>query len=238
MSKKKQGEKTRAIKNSVFSIRLMWGLNRGIIFNDILSNAFGYIGWVFYSVFFIRYLVGAIERSSDFKTIITFILVSGAFFMTAGLYEAYQNGSFYPIATVKIYHKLYGLLYKKASNVELRCFEDSSFYNKYTLAVDNAHEKLMTLVRNIFGILFGAVAAIVVFATMFRIDKLAVLFVIFPIIGNFLFGYLSNKWIFKRDQAMAPYKRRIEYVNRVMHLADYSKEMRLSRVYNLMKENI
>ena len=40
----------------------------------------------------------------------------------------------------------------------------------------------------------------------------------------------------KRDQAMAPYNRRIEYVNRVMHLSDYSKEIRLSKVYNLMRE--
>jgi ATP-binding cassette subfamily B protein len=232
----KQGGKTRALKNSIFSMRLMWEINKGSLINGMLSNTFGYFGWVFYSVFFIRYLVGAIERSEDFNTILVYILVSGAFFMTAGLYDAYLNGSFYPIASAKIYHKLYGLLYRKARNVELRCFEDSSFYNKYTLAVDNAQEKLSTLVHNIFGIFTGALAAIIVFVTMFRIDKIAVLFVIFPIIGNFVFGYLVNKWTYKRDQAMAPYKRRIEYVNRVMHLADYSKEMRLSKVYNLMKE--
>ena len=232
----KQGGKTRALKNSIFSMRLMWEINKGSLINGMLSNTFGYFGWVFYSVFFIRYLVGAIERSEDFNTILLFILISGGFFMTAGLYDAYLNGSFYPIASAKIYHKLYGLLYRKARNVELRCFEDSSFYNKYTLAVDNAQEKLSTLVHNIFGIFTGALAAIIVFVTMFRIDKIAVLFVIFPIIGNFVFGYLVNKWTYKRDQAMAPYKRRIEYVNRVMHLADYSKEMRLSKVYNLMKE--
>ena len=75
MSKKKQGDKTRAIKNSIFSIRLMWGINKGNIFTGILSNLLGYFGWVFYSVFFIRYLVGAIERKEDFKKILTFILV-------------------------------------------------------------------------------------------------------------------------------------------------------------------
>lgn len=234
--KTKQGDKTRAFGNSLYSIGLMWSISKGTLFNGILSSALGYIGWVFYSVFSIRYIVGAIERSEDFKTILTFILVSGAFFMTAGLYDAYINGSFIPISTAKIYQKLYSLLYIKARNVELACFEDSSFYNKYTLAIDNAHEKLRTLVHNIIGIVFGAIAATVVFVTMFRIDKITVLFVVFPLLGNFVFGYIANKWIFKRDQAMAPFRRRIEYVNRVMHLADYSKEMRLSRVYNLMKE--
>lgn len=234
--KKQDGEKTRVFKNSLYSIKLIWGMNRSAVFHGLLSNALGYLGWVFYSVFFIRYLVGAIEKSEDFNRIIAFILISAAFFMAAALYGAYLRGSFYPITSVKIYQKLYTLLYKKAINVELRCFEDSSFYNKYTLAVDNAHEKLMSLVDNLFGIAAGAVAALVVFITMFRIDRISVLFVIFPIIGNFVFGYLTNKWVFKREQAKAPYNRRIEYVNRVMYLADYSKEMRLSKVHHLMKE--
>lgn len=235
-SSKDNKQKTRAFKNGLYSIGLMWNINKETIFHGILTNAFGYIGWVFYSVFFIRYIIGAIEKSEDFKTILVYILISGAFFMTVGLYDAYINGSFIPISSAKIFHKLYSLLYMKARNVELACFEDSSFYNKYTLAIDNAHEKLRTLVNNIFGIISGAIAATVVFVTMFRIDKTSVLFVVFPILGNFVFGYLANKWIFKRDQAMVPYRRRIEYVNRVMHLADYSKEMRLSRVYNLMRE--
>ena len=214
----------------------MWDIYKPTLFNGFFSSSLGYIGWVFYSVFFIRYIVGAIERSEDFITIFTYILISAAFFMITSFYSTYLMGSFYPISYAKIYQNLYSRLYKKARNVELRCFEDSSFYNKYTLAIDNAHDKLITLVNNIFGIICGGVAAIVVFITMYHIDKIAVLFVIFPIMGNFLFGYLTNKWTYKRDQDMAPYKRKIEYVNRVMHLSDYSKEMRLSRVYYLMKE--
>jgi ATP-binding cassette subfamily B protein len=127
------------------------------------------------------------------------------------------------------------MLYKKAGSVELRCFEDSEFYNKYALAVDKADENLFMIVRNLFGIVFGGIAAAVVFYTMFTIDNIAVLFVFFPIIGNFVFGYIYNKMLFKRDQELVKYKRRIDYVNRVMHLADFSKEMRLSNVYNLMK---
>lgn len=237
MSIKKQNKnKTRAFKNSIYSIGLMWDIYKPTLFHGFISTSIGYIGWVFYSVFFIRYIVRSIESAEDFNTILTYILISAAFFMITSFYQAYLSGSFYYISFTRIYQNLYSRLYKKARNVELRCFEDTSFYNKYTLAVDNAHEKLYTLVNNIFGIICGGVAATVVFITMYRIDKVAVLFVAFPIVGNFIFGYLTNKWTFKRDQAMVPYKRKIEYVNRVMHLADYSKEMRLGRVYNLMKE--
>ncbi len=235
MNKQEKKEKSRTLKNIFHAFKLMWGINKSFIFHSAVSSATDYFAWVFYSLFFIRYLIGALERQESFSFIVRFILITGAWFALLFAYGAYLEGTFTPKANVNIYKKLYGLLYKKARNVELACFEDSSFYNKYTLAIDKADEKLITIIRNIFGIFFGAASAAVVFTTMYRIDRIAMLFVFFPIIGNFVFGYIMNKMIFKRDQELVPYKRRLEYINRVMYLADYSKEMRLSNVYNLMK---
>lgn len=233
--KQQETAKTRAISNIFYAVRLMWGTSRGIVVHTAVMNAVEYFGWIFYDLFFIRYLIGAIENHESFPHIMRFILISGLVFMIVAAYVSYIEGAFRPMAGVTLYHKLYGMLYKKAGSVELRCYEDSSFYNKYTLAIDRADENLFMIVRNLFGIVFGAIAAITVFSAMYTIDNIAVLFVFFPIIGNFVFGYIYNKMLYKREQALAPYKRRIEYVNRVMHLADFSKEMRLSNVYNLMK---
>jgi ATP-binding cassette subfamily B protein len=235
MGKKKEVKKTRALKNMIYAIRLMWGIKKGAIVHSALSSIIGYAGWVFYSYFFIRYLVGAIERSESFMHIFGFVLVAGLFFMISSLYNAYIEGAYIPMAGATVYQKLYAKLYKKAGNVELRCFEDSSFYNRYTLAVDGADEKLFQTILNLFGILAGGIAAIVVFSMMFLIDKVVVLFVVFPIVGNFVFGYRSKNMEYNRDKAMALYKRQIDYVNRIMYLSDYSKEMRLSKVFNLLK---
>lgn len=235
MKKQRDTKKTRALKNIFYAVETLWGINRGIVLNTALTSAIEYVGWVFYSLFFIRYLIGAIERQESFEKIILFILLSGLVFFLFYLYNAYMEGDFRPKASADLYQKLYGALYRKAGSVDLRCYEDSNFYNQYTLAIDKADEKLLSVVRNLFGILFGGGAAITVFITMFSIDKTAVLFVFFPVVGNFVFGYIYNKLLYKRDQDMVPYKRRIEYVNRVMHLSDFSKEIRLSNVYNLMK---
>ncbi len=234
MEKQKIG-RIRAIGNIFYAVRLMWGMCRGIVVHTALMNAVEYFGWIFYDLFFIRYLIGAIENQESFSYIMRFILISGLVFLIVSAYVSYIEGTFRPMAGATLYRKLYGMLYKKAGSVELRCFEDSAFYNKYALAVDKADENLFMIVRNLFGIVFGGIAAVVVFYAMYTIDSIAVLFVFFPIIGNFVFGYIYNKMLFKREQALVPYKRRIEYVNRVMHLADFSKEMRLSNVYNLMK---
>lgn len=235
MKKQKDAKKTRALKNVLYAVKTMWGINRGMVLHSALPSAIDYLGWIFYSLFFIRYIIGSIERQESFEKLMMFILLSGSVFFLFYLYIAYVEGSFRPKASVELYHKLYGALYQKAGSVDLRCYEDSSFYNQYTLAIDKADEKLMSVVRNLFGALFGGIAAITVFITMFTIDRIAMLFVIFPMIGNFVFGYIYNKLRYQRDQELVPYKRRMDYVNRVMHLSDFSKEMRLSNVYNLMK---
>jgi len=234
MEKQRAGMK-RAISNILYGLRLMWGICRGIVIHTALMSAIEYFGWIFYDLFFIRYLIGTLENHESFSYIMRFILISGLVFFIIFAYASYVEGTFRPVAGVTLYRKLYGMLYKKAGNVELRCFEDSSFYNRYALAVDKADENLSMIVQNLFGILFGGIAAVTVFYTMYTIDSISVLFVFFPIIGNFVFGYIYNKMMFKRDQELVRYKRRIEYVNRVMHLADFSKEIRLSNVYNLMK---
>lgn len=235
MEQQEKIKKTRAFKNIIYSVRLMWGIRKGAVLHSAIAKAFEYIAWVFYSYFFIRYVVGAIQDERGFYHILQFILISGGFFIIVALYYSYIEGAYIPLAGTIIYQKLYRKLYEKAGNVELRCFEDSSFYNRYTLAVDGASDKLILVIQNFFGIFTGGIAAIVVFSTMFMIDKFVVLFIVFPIVGNFLFGYLYHKAEYERDKAMAPYKRRIDYVNRVMYLADYSKEMRLSNVFHILK---
>ena len=136
----------------------------------------------------------------------------------------------------KIYQGLYEKLYEKARNVELNCFENPEFYNKYTMAIDGAGEKITSVIKNVWGVLTGMVATVIAFYSMYSIDKIAVLFVIFPIIGNFVFGGILNKLELKRYEENIPNERVSQYVNRVMYLAEYAKEMRLSNVYKLIME--
>ncbi|MCR5723038.1 MAG: ABC transporter ATP-binding protein/permease, partial [Lachnospiraceae bacterium] len=141
-----------------------------------------------------------------------------------------------PICKTKINKELFKKLFKKASNVELECFENSEFYDKYTLAMEKSDERLTRTVEVIWGVFFGAIASVCAFVFMYQVDKYSVLFILFPIIGNFGFNRLQSKIDYNRNKDMAPYNRKISYINRVMYLTQYAKEMRLSDVFSLMRE--
>ena len=51
-----------------------------------------------------------------------------------------------PIISTPLNRELSKKLFRKARNVELSCYEDHEFYNKYTLAMEKADERLIETV--------------------------------------------------------------------------------------------
>lgn len=231
---KKKESKIRIFANNAYAVKTVWGISKSRVIHTAIGSILDYAAWIFMSIFFLRYVIGAIEDQAPFREIMLFIGICFAVFLIFSMYDSYLNAVIYPYTDNKIYRKLYRKLYAKARNVELRCFEDADFYNRYTMALDGASQKMTTSVDKFFSIIFGFAAAVAAFWSMFSIDSYSVLFVISPIIGNFVFGSLMNKIWGGRYVDTVKNNRIAEYVNRVMHLAEYAKEIRYSSIHELM----
>lgn len=238
MKEKQEKKKLRhALRNNLYALRLLWDLSPSQVIHQAVVRLLGYFEWLFYSAFFMRYVINALETKQEFISILTFLCITVVVFASISLYNSYVNGKVIPITHAQVYKRLNLKLFEKSSKVELACFEDSEFYNTYTLAMDKAEEQLMNTVGNIWGVIFGLIAAVVSFWLMYDVDALSVLFVLFPIIGNFVFDRWIGQIEFQRNKDMAPHNRKIAYVNRVMYLSDYAKEVRLTKAFALMKRH-
>lgn len=227
-------KKIRIFSNNAYAVKTVWKISKSRVIHTAINSIIGYAEWIFMSIFFLRYVIGAIENEVPFGQIMLFIGICFAVFLTVAVYQSYVTAVVNPFTDNKIYRTLYRKLYAKARNVELRCFEDADFYNRYTMALDGSAQKMTTSVNCFFSVLFGVIAAGAAFWSMFSIDKWSVLFVISPIIGNFVFGSLMNKIWAGRYVDTVKNNRIAEYVNRVMHLAEYAKEIRYSSIHELM----
>lgn len=225
-----------ALRNNWYAIRMGFETSKSRVIHSFIVNLFGNFEWVFFSGYFLRHIVGELEAGKDFSTIFVFILGCGGIFFTINLYNSYVENVVVPLEGTRVYQGVYEKLYRKAKNVELRCYEDSDFYNKYTMAADQAEEKITKIIDSTWGIVTGIFASGAVLYTMYTIDPVSVLFVISPLVGNFLFGNLKNRFEFMRYQEEVPHDKVLNYVNRAIYLPDYAKEIRLSRVFRLLKD--
>ncbi len=227
-------EKTKIFINNFYALKTVWQISKSRVIHTAIGSIIGYVEWIFMSIFFLRYVIGAIENEAPVENILFFIGICFVVFFLLAMYDSYSKSMIYPYTDNKIYRTLYRKLYAKARNVELRCFEDAEFYNRYTMALDGSAQKMTASVNYFFSVVFGVIAAAAAFWSMFSIDPWSVLFVISPIIGNFVFGGLMNKIWGGRYVDTVKNNRIAEYVNRVMHLADYAKEIRYSSIHELM----
>lgn len=232
--KEKKESKIRIFANNFYALKTVWQISKSRVMHTATGSIIGYVEWIFMSIFFLRYVIGAIENEAPVENILFFVGICFVVFLMLAMYDSYSKAVIYPYTDNKIYRTLYRKLYAKARNVELRCFEDADFYNRYTMALDGSAQKMTTSVNCFFSVVFGVVAAAAAFWSMFTIDPWSVLFVISPIIGNFVFGALMNKIWGGRYVDTVKNNRIAEYVNRVMHLAEYAKEIRYSSIHELM----
>lgn len=137
---------------------------------------------------------------------------------------------------MELYTEINRMLYDKACQVDMACFEDSEFYNEYMMAVSQAHVRLPDTLQNVCQILSRFAAMIAATVIIYQIDRYAILFTIFPILGNFLFYGILNSRIFRMEKENIAFQRMADYVNRTIHLGEYAKEIRMTNVFRLLKK--
>lgn len=139
----------------------------------------------------------------------------------------------YPRYRQKIVERIQTELFEKAAAVELECYENPAFYDKYVKAMDNAYGRCMDVVYSIDGLIWSIVSLSSTSVMLFLIDPILIIFGLIPL----LFGLIRNKRN-KTDKERNDERRKLDrkegYVQRIFYLNEYAKEMRLGGMPSLM----
>lgn len=221
--------------NNFYILKIVWKVYPKRVIADFFMSAIDYFAWIFYTVVFIKYILAAIQYQQSFASIVLFVIGTIIIFSALSFYSNWYTTRFRPITDNILYSKLNEMLFDKATEVELACYEDTNFYNTYTLAIKETDTRISSVLDNVSGILFAVIGAIYVFIFMYKIDHYVVLFIAFPLIGNFVFGKIMNNIIYLRDVESVAHRRKMDYVTRTVYLQNYAKEIRLSNIFNVLK---
>lgn len=233
----KENSRTKEVWSNIFyGIKMTFGFSKSRVICSVLKQMIGYFLWVFYSAYFVRFVIEAIEKERPLNEIVSKIMIIGGVSLVLQAYQYVCGNVIFPLQDIRIYQKIYKKIYRKSENVELECFENPTFYNKFSIALDNIGSKLGQNVDNISEIAGGIFGGVLACWAMIQIDPWTILFLIAPLIGNFVFAPKMNQIYYRRYKDGVPYDRRVGYVNRVMYLSKYAKELRLYPVFNVIKK--
>ncbi len=237
--KKNDKEKLSAgqlIKNCLFAVGELFRNSPLYETLYVLETLIGTAFSAFMSTFYVKFLVNMLEEGATFKKAATLII--GFCVAETALFVFENVLSYYEWFNIRQrYAKTFNLrLFRKAANVELECYEDPVFYDKYTRALDGLTDKMFQVFNLVVMTVSHFISVIYLLSYMMSVDPGVGLFMLFPMIGNFYLGKKLNVIEQKRYKENTRFERMRSYVTRTLHLSRYSKEMRLTNVYDLVQD--
>ena len=236
MKKKKEITTSQVIKNCLFAVREVFKFSPGFVIANFLILILLECISTIQSTYYIKFLIEAIEEHKPFAHIAVLVAV----FVVLQLIANGLDWIFYGYVCDNVWsrfeQKFNKKVFRKAGNVELACYEDADFYNKYTQAMDGTATRLMKVESHALQAFATLVRVVLMMAIMIAIDPGVGVFLIFPLIGNFVFGKWLNDLEQKRYKENTRNDRIIEYVMRTMHLQQFAKEMRITDIFPLMQK--
>ncbi len=179
-------------------------------------------------------LFNSLDLGLPFAEIAKMILFMAAFYVIAYAFDGWYWKYWQPLRHRELHNKLNEELFKKAGTLDVSCYDDPEFYNDFVWAMDEASVRSNELLGDIGKLVNRIVAAGTIFTILFSIDIAVAVILLTSALLYVIINQTANKISFEEEKERKPLNRKRDYVNRVFHLPDYAKELRTSKVSELI----
>ena len=193
-----------------------------------LYDAFRYQGIIFLEhVLGIRYVLRCAEFHEPFSKVLFYIglilliniiqIIPDGFFIYGWQYK-YKP---------RLYRALKEQMFKKASEIDLYCYDDPAYYNDFVLSVSQS-EAAIDRFLELLNMTMQALTVLFTTGIFYLMtDPTGIAFVFVSFILRFVVSKKLNKVNYENRVAINPHIRKRDYVSRVFYLKDFAKELRL-----------
>ncbi len=229
-------ERVPVVKNLVWAARLLFKADKWFLISGIISEiATDVFRDFIQSVLFLKVLLSVITGSGSFsyyvKCLLLFLLI-GVVTEAVSVWGDYKTN----VGQKNVFKALNNMIFEKASSVDVSCYEDPAFYDKYQRATDILIRGYFVMFSWNLSIVLGSLMSfITVISIIAAIDPAYFIFLA-PVMLVFVVEIFKSKVVFRRDVKMTNNNRVKSYIQRTVFLKDFSKDMRTSNIFSVIME--
>lgn len=226
--------KVPVFKNALYALKLVWEADKRLIIGYFITEISNKVLSLYVqNILFLKVLLSIIDENAEFREYFLSLLLFLGVYASVNIISAYASRTRL-VATKVVLKKLNNKIFEKATQLDVSCYENPEFYDKYqraTLVLSSGYFDLICWdVADIAG---GIIALICVITTVTVINPMYLLFLL-PVTLVFVIEIFKSKAVYKRDLEMTTNNRIKAYIQRTMFLKDYSKDMRTSNIFSVM----
>ena len=217
----------RVLQNNLFMLGMIRRAAPAYIFIDVILDLLWSVIEFFSGSFLLKVVVDHLGEGGDPMTLTWFILGMFAIHITVFFAQQAFWQIYAPISQRKLSMAIRTALYTQMRAVELSCYEDPAYYEKYVKAMNEAEDRAFNVLwalERLFGQVFSLIANALL---LWSIDPILMLFALIPFGVGFI-RKKRNKIAFKENEDIQKLAWKANYIQRGFYLQDYAKEMRLT----------
>ena len=217
----------RVLQNNLFMLGMIRRAAPAYIVIDVILDLLWSVIEFFSGSFLLKVVVDHLGESGDPMTLTWFILGMFAIHITVFFAQQAFWQIYAPISQRKLSMAIRTALYTQMRAVELSCYENPAYYEKYVKAMNEAEDRAFNVLwslERLFGQIFSLIANALL---LWSIDPILMLFALI----SFGVGFIRkkrNKIAFKENEDIQKLAWKANYIQRGFYLRDYAKEIRLT----------
>lgn len=231
--KKKKLPFRKTLSNNLFALKII-GVASPLylfiyLFSSVVSGSIEFLR----GTYLLRRIVNDVSTGASIYNVLIFTAILGAVVLTINIALSW----YWNVTSQKMHRKIavyiQKMLFKKAGEVELACYENPAFYDKYVKAMDEAENRTFRVMYTLDNLIQRFTTLFANSFLLFIIDPVLILFGLLPLLLGF-FKRLHNVAEHNYQSEKRKVGRREKYVRRTFYLGEYAKEMRIGGMYENM----
>lgn len=235
--KNKEKQKAHIIRNTAFMLGCALKcapLSLFIIYFSYIAENVYYA--VVINVMFLETALSMIENNGSFQD---FAIRMGIIVLGKLLVDLIGYIDVYTVRIkfeIKCESYINSLIFKKAQEVELGCYENPEFFDKYnraTWVVDQGGFK--RIIEGSAWTLGSVVSIVFLVSYLVSIDPWLLIFILCPVVVMW-FRVRKNNIELEKEKEMTPFQREKDYVRRTILLKDFAKEIKTTNIFVVLEK--
>ena len=226
--KNKKVERSHSFRNYWYMIKFVSKQSPWILPTLIIIDLISTLPWILSNVVLLKYIIDVATEGKDLYRIAVACIIFASTVIIGSLVNTAIYEVVLPIQKEKLQHKIYSLIYEKASKMDFEAYDNPDFYNDFVLAMNTMGERVEGVLNSTRDLITELISIISITTVILTIDPMCFIFIAACVGIMVPIGRLIAKVNVSKKEAMTPLDRKNLYFSRVFYLQDYAKELRLN----------
>ena len=207
-----------------------------LFFGEFAFTVFVSAIWAVQGPVTTKYLLDALVNRKPLKEVLLFLVVITILVFIRHVYACYIVEYLQTVAGITIQEKLLKELHEKAAGLDLEYYETPEFYTDYVWAAQQATSQFQKIYRSFVVLVARLSETVFMGGVMIVLDPVLLIFALSMGLIRFASQRKQIGIRYEANMEAKPLERERDYAKRVFYLSDYAKEIRMSRVHEVIHE--